>query len=198
MCLIKNLKITSQLKRIMDIVTSLFLLVILIPIFIIIAIFIKLDGDGPILFWSKRFGKNKILFLMPKLRTMHVDTPIIDTNSLKQTKVYITKTGRFLRKTSLDELPQLICVLIGKMSLVGPRPALFTQQDLIHLRDKNLINSLKPGITGFAQINGRDSISIQKKVSLEYEYLKKHDICFDIRILFITVFGLKWLKDISH
>jgi len=198
MCVIKNLKINNIIKRLIDIVISFLLLIMLIPLLILIFIIIKIDSNGKVIFWSKRFGKNKNLFLMPKFRTMKINTPITDTKSLKDTNSYVTTVGRLLRKTSLDELPQLFSVLTGKMSLVGPRPALFTQIDLIDLRDKKLINNFKPGITGLAQINGRDRISIEKKVSLEYEYTQNHDICFDIKILFITVFGFKWLKDISH
>lgn len=198
MCVIQNIKINNIIKRLLDIIISFLLLIILIPVFILIVVFIKIDSNGDVIFWSQRFEKNKKLFLMPKFRTMRKNTPIVDTKSLKETNSYVTKVGRFLRKTSLDELPQLFSVLIGKMSLVGPRPALFTQIDLINLRDKKLINNFKPGITGLAQINGRDNISLEKKVSLEYEYTQKHDICFDIKILFITIFGFKWLKDISH
>lgn len=198
MCVIKNKKLNNLLKRFLDIIISFFSLILLIPVFIIISILIKINDGGPILFWSKRYGKNKIFFWMPKFRSMLINTPLVDTRRLKEQNHYVTGIGKYLRKTSLDELPQLFSVLIGKMSIVGPRPALCTQDDLIILRDKNFINILKPGITGFAQINGRDNISIDKKVSLEVEYRENHDICLDIKILLITIFGLKWLKDISH
>lgn len=198
MCLIRNKSVNRKLKRVFDVSLAFFLLILLIPIFIFISILIKLDDGGPILFWSKRYGQNKIFFWMPKFRSMSTDTPLIDTKSLKNQNTYVTVVGKFLRMTSLDELPQFLCVLSGKMSLVGPRPALCTQKDLIELRDKKSINLLKPGITGHAQINGRDNISLTKKVSLEVEYMENHDICFDIKILLITIFGLRWLKDISH
>lgn len=198
MCFIKNQYVNNYLKRFLDIFISLFFLIIFLPLFILVGIIIKFDSEGPVLFWAKRFGKNKCLFLMPKFRTMKLGTPIIDTDNFKKPELYLTKFGKFLRKTSLDEIPQLYSVIIGDMSLVGPRPALFNENELIELRDKKKINSLKPGITGFAQINGRDKISKDKKVSLDYEYLEKINFCFDIKILLITIFKLKWLKDISH
>ena len=198
MCIVKNKKVNIIVKKIIDVSAAIFLLIILLPVFVIISILIKIDDGGPILFWSKRYGQKKKFFWMPKFRSMSTNTPIIDTKSLSDQNIYITGIGKLLRKTSLDELPQFFCVLTGEMSLVGPRPALFTQDDLIKLREKNFINFLKPGITGHAQINGRDNISLDQKVVLEVEYMKNHDICFDIKILLITIFGLKWLKDISH
>lgn len=198
MCLVKNKFFNMILKRLLDIFSSFFLLVLLSPLIIIIAILIKCDSQGPVLFWSIRFGKNKSLFKMPKFRSMSLDAPIVDTKNLKDSYKFVTKIGKFLRITSLDEIPQLLSVIKGDMSLVGPRPALYTQNDLIDLRDKYEINTFRPGITGFAQINGRDNLSLKKKVSLEVEYMKNHDICLDIKIILITIFGLKWLKDISH
>ena len=166
--------------------------------FMIISFLIITDDRGPIIFWSKRFGKEKKLFWMPKFRTMSLNTPLVDTKGLKNQEVYVTRIGKLLRKTSFDELPQLFSVFIGKMSMVGPRPALCTQKDLIDLREKKSINSIMPGITGYAQINGRDNITLSKKISLEIEYMKNNDICLDVKILLTTIFGLKWLKDISH
>ena len=198
MCLVKNKFFNMILKRLLDIFSSFFLLVLLSPLIIIIAILIKCDSQGSVLFWSIRFGKNKCLFKMPKFRSMSSDAPIVDTKNFKDSYKFVTKIGKFLRITSLDEIPQLFSVIKGDMSLVGPRPALYTQDDLIDLRDKYQINSFRPGITGFAQINGRDNLSLKKKVSLEVEYMKNHDICLDIKIILITIFGLKWLKDISH
>ena len=186
------------MKRFLDLSVSLFCLVAFMPVLLLISILIKLDSKGPILFWAKRFGKDKNIFLMPKFRTMKLGTPIIDTDSFNNPQLYVTKFGKFLRKTSFDEIPQLYSVFLGHMSLVGPRPALFNELDLINLRDSKMINSLKPGITGYAQINGRDKISKEKKVSLDYAYLLKADLCFDLLILFTTIFRLKWLKDISH
>ncbi len=198
MCIIKNKFFYIFLKRFLDLSVSLFCLVTFMPILLLISCLIKLDSKGPILFWAKRFGKDKNIFLMPKFRTMKLGTPIIDTDSFNNPQLYVTKFGKFLRKTSFDEIPQLYSVFVGHMSLVGPRPALFNELDLINLRDSKLINSLKPGITGYAQINGRDKISKEKKVSLDYAYLLKADLCFDLLILFTTIFRLKWLKDISH
>ena len=198
MCLIKNKKVNNIIKRLLDVSAAILILFLLMPVFMIISFLIIIDDRGPIIFWSRRFGKEKKLFWMPKFRTMSLNTPLIDTKGLKGQEVYVTRIGNFLRKTSLDELPQFLSVLTGKMSMVGPRPALCTQNDLIDLREKNSINSIRPGITGYAQINGRDNINLSKKISLEIEYMKNHDICFDIKILLTTVFGLKWLKDISH
>jgi len=198
MCIIKNKSIYKVLKRYLDISLSAILIIIFSPFILITAILIKLDSKGPIFYWANRLGENNRTFLMPKFRTMIVGTPIIASVNLKNPGLYITRIGNFLRKTSFDEIPQLYSVLIGDMSLVGPRPALFNELDLIELREKKSINSLKPGLTGYAQINGRDKISIQFKVSLDSEYLRKANFCFDLKILFITIFRLKWIKDISH
>lgn len=198
MCILKNKFLYKFLKRYIDILLSVILIIFLIPLILITSILIKIDSKGPVLHWAKRVGENKKIFLMPKFRTMEVGTPVIGSIELKNPSFYVTNIGSFLRKTSFDEIPQLYSVLIGHMSLVGPRPALFNELDLIELREKNSINSLKPGLTGYAQINGRDKISKEFKVSLDYEYLKKANFCFDLIILFITVFRLKWIKDISH
>ena len=135
---------------------------------------------------------------MPKFRSMINETPITDTRNLKNSSNFVTKFGKFLRNTSIDEIPQLLSVLKGEMSLVGPRPALYTQNNLVQLREKHDINFLKPGITGLAQINGRDNITLHQKVEYDREYQQKHNFCIDIKILFKTIVGLKWLKDISH
>ncbi len=198
MCLIQGKKFNYLIKRFFDIFFSFLFLTLLLPFIFLIAILIKVDSKGPILFWSKRFGANKDLFYMPKFRSMKNETPVIDTQNLKNSSNYVTKFGKFLRNTSIDEIPQLFSVLKGDMSLVGPRPALYTQNNLIQLREKHDINVLKPGITGLAQINGRDNITLNEKVGYDREYLKNQNFCFDIRILFNTIYGLKWLKDISH
>ena len=198
MCIVKNKLIYKNLKRLIDISLSTIIFSFFIPLILITVTLIKLDSKGPIIYWSKRVGKNNKTFLMPKFRTMKVGTPVIGSIELKNPDLYITRIGNALRKTSFDEIPQLYSVLIGDMSLVGPRPALFNELDLIELRENKSINTLKPGLTGYAQINGRDKISKQFKVSLDYEYLKKANFCFDLKILFITIFRLKWIKDISH
>jgi len=186
------------LKRILDIVLSLFLIpVILLPA-ILIAILIVIETKDHPIFLSQRVGKKNILFLMPKFRTMRSNTPQMATHLLKDSQLYITKIGKFLRKTSLDEIPQIFSVLIGHMSFVGPRPALYNQFDLIKLREKNGINLLIPGITGWAQINGRDDLSISKKVEIEIYYKKNMSLLLDIKILFLTIFKVFNMKNIKH
>lgn len=187
-------------KRFFDIVLSTSLLVFLFPIFLLIILNIKIDSRGPIFHNSKRIGLKSKIFLMPKFRTMRVNTPNVATHKLKNPKKYITRFGYYLRKTSLDELPQLISVLNGKMSFVGPRPALFNQYDLIKMRKKKKIDSILPGITGLAQIKGRDKISIKKKVEYDYKYFKNCSFVQDVSIIIYTF--LKMFKnnnsEISH
>ena len=164
---------------------------------IIIAIFIKIESKGPVLHWSKSIGIENKYFLMPKFRTMILNTPQVASNLLEE-DMYLTKVGSILRKFSLDEVPQLLSIISGQMTFVGPRPALYNQDDLIKLRTANNIHMIKPGITGWAQINGRDNISIEKKVKLEIDYLNNKSIILDIKILFITIFRVILSKDISH
>lgn len=153
---------------------------------------------GKIIYFSKRVGINSKIFIMPKFRTMRVDTPQLATHLLREPDQYLTFIGKFLRKSSLDELPQLISILYGDMSLVGPRPALFNQYDLINKRKSLGIDKIKPGITGWAQINGRDDISIDEKVKLDQYYLNKKNTMFDIKILFLTILKIFKFKNISH
>lgn len=174
------------------------LLILLMPLLALVALFIKISSKGPILHWSMRVGKNNKIFLMPKFRTMKINTPDVATHLLQNHLEYTFPFGAFLRKTSIDEIPQLISIIQGKMSLVGPRPALYNQYDLIKLREKNNIHLLKPGITGWAQVNGRDDISIEKKVSFEKEYLDKKSLQFDIYILFLTIINVLSRKNINH
>lgn len=176
------------LKRIIDVVTAVLGIVILSPLFLVITLAIKVETDGPAFFIQKRVGKEKKLFRMYKFRTMLVNTPEDSpTHLLENTDFFITKTGRFLRKTSLDELPQIINILKGEMSLIGPRPALWNQYDLIEERDKYYANSVFPGITGWAQINGRDELSIKKKAQLDGEYISKIGFFFDIKCFLRTI-----------
>ena len=185
-------------KRIFDIIFSLFFLFILAMPLLFLAIIIRLESNGPSIFYSKRFGKNKIFFLMPKFRTMKIGTPLVATNLLYDSKKYITGLGKILRKTSLDELPQLWSILIGDMTFVGPRPALFNQHDLITLRESYNIHSLTPGLTGWAQINGRDEITIIKKVEIEHFYQQNQSMKLDLKILYLTFLKVIRMNNIKH
>lgn len=166
---------------------------------LIIAIIIKIDSRGPILFKQDRVGKNKRIFKVYKFRTMYIDTPNnIPTHMLDKPDAYITKIGKFLRKTSIDELPQLFNILKGDMAFVGPRPALYNQDDLIALRDKYHANDIKPGITGLAQVKGRDELPIEVKAEYDGEYIKKLSIWLDIKICFMTVFAVFTHKGVKE
>tara|TARA_B100001964_G_C14047939_1_gene515634 strand:+ start:278 stop:856 length:579 start_codon:yes stop_codon:yes gene_type:complete len=185
-------------KFIFDRVLSLFLIIIfLIPI-ILISLLIILTSGFPVLYFSNRVGKDNILFKMPKFRTMKNNTPALATHLINKPEIYIIFLGKLLRKTSLDELPQLYSIFIGKMSFVGPRPALYNQQDLISLRTSKQIHKILPGMTGLAQINGRDSLSIEDKVNLDYEYLNNRSYLFDIKIIFKTFFIVFNKDSIKH
>ena len=174
------------MKRIIDLLLVVVFFSILAVPMILVVISIRLTSKGSALYWSDRIGKNNLIFKMPKFRSMVIETPALATHLLKEPDSYLSPIGSFLRRSSLDELPQLISVLKGDMSLVGPRPALFNQNDLINLRTKNGVDKLLPGITGWAQINGRDKLSIPDKVLLDIEYLKRQSILFDIKILWMT------------
>lgn len=186
------------MKRFFDVCLSLLLLIAFLPLFFAIFIVLLFSGERKNIFWSKRVGANGVEFDMPKFRTMSRNTPIVATDELQNVEKYITKSGKFLRKYSLDELPQLFSVLQGSMSLVGPRPALPTQHELLILREKAGVAQLRPGITGWAQINGRDTIDLAEKVRLEVEYLEKQSLSFDIRILFLTIFMVFNSRGILH
>lgn len=176
------------MKRILDIIFSGVFFIILSPLFILIPIAIKINSQGPIFFSQKRVGKDGKIFLMYKFRSMYINTPPnIPTHLLKSPQKCITFIGEFLRKSSLDELPQLVNVLLGDMSFVGPRPALFNQYDLINIRYINGVNSISPGITGWAQVNGRDEISIEEKAKYDKFYLDNKSIFFDLKIILITI-----------
>lgn len=176
------------IKRVIDLILSLLGLIILSPVFIILCIWIKLDSKGPILFKQKRIGIHKSYFNIYKFRTMYVDTPKdMPTHMLSDPDQYITKAGKFLRKTSLDELPQIINILKGEMSIIGPRPALWNQEDLIKERDKYKANDVRPGLTGWAQINGRDELEIEDKAKLDGDYVKHMSFLFDLKCFFGTI-----------
>lgn len=174
-------------KRLIDIILSFIGGIVLLPVFLIIAIAIVIDDPGPVFFKQKRVGKNKKLFWLHKFRSMKVKTPDIPTHLLTNPEQYITRVGKFLRKTSLDELPQVYDILFGKMSIIGPRPALWNQDDLIAERDKYGANDVKPGLTGWAQINGRDELEIPVKAALDGEYIEKMSFLFDCKCFFGTI-----------
>jgi O-antigen biosynthesis protein WbqP len=174
------------MKRIFDLtIATIASLILTLPL-CIVALAIKLTSSGPVLYWSERVGRHNKIFNMPKFRSMKVGTPAVATHLLKEPGAYLTLMGSFLRKSSLDELPQLWSILVGDMSFVGPRPALFNQYDLIELRTKNRVDELVPGLTGWAQINGRDELPISQKVAYDIEYLNRQSFMFDIKIIFLT------------
>jgi O-antigen biosynthesis protein WbqP len=184
-------------KPVLDFVFALLVLIILSPLFLVVSIAIKIDSRGPVFFRQKRIGRNKEEFYIFKFRTMKIETPRdIPTHLMKDSNSYITKIGRYLRKTSIDEVPQLINILKGEISFIGPRPALWNQFDLIRERDKYFVNKLYPGITGWAQVNGRDELSIEDKAKFDREYVNKIGICFEVKIFFKTVAGVLYSKGI--
>ena len=175
-------------KRMIDIVLAALALIILLIPMLIIAIVIKISSKGPVLFWQKRVGKGKNTFMMPKFRSMYTDTPAqMPTHLLEDPARWITPAGKILRKTSLDELPQIISILRGHMSIVGPRPALWNQDDLIAERDKYGANDIRPGLTGWAQINGRDELPVDVKAQFDGEYVEKMSFAFDCKCFFGTI-----------
>jgi O-antigen biosynthesis protein WbqP len=186
------------LKRSFDFLLALFLIIVFLFPGIFIGITVRITSKGPALYWSYRIGMNNSIFRMPKFRTMHIDTPPIASHLLTHPKFYLTPLGSFLRKYSLDELPQLFSILIGQMTFVGPRPALFNQNDLIKMRDNAGINLLRPGLTGWAQINGRDELSLKEKVNFEVEYIQRKSFIFDLKILWMTFLRVIKKQDISH
>ena len=186
------------MKRIFDVLVSLILIFVFLPVFLIVSVAIKLNSNGPVIHWSKRVGFNNSIFLMPKFRSMYVDTPQVATHLLSNSSNHITTVGNFLRKTSLDELPQLWSVLKGDMSLVGPRPALFNQDDLVALRTEMGVHKLRPGVTGWAQINGRDDLPIPTKVKFDREYVERQSFLFDLKIIFLTAFKVLKSDGVSH
>ena len=185
---IKNPGIYFMVKRLMDIILSLSSIILLIPLFIIIGILIKRDSKGPVIFKQERYGKNKEPFYIYKFRTMRLDAPNdVSTEELKDSKNYITKIGGFLRRTSLDELPQLFNILLGQMTVVGPRPVVLKEKNLIALRDIYGANNIKPGITGWAQINGRDLLSVEEKAKLDGYYVENMGFKMDIKCFVKTI-----------
>jgi len=186
------------MKRIIDLLLSIAILVLLAVPMLLIAMAVRLSSKGPALYSSDRVGKNNNIFKMPKFRSMKIDTPAVATHLLDNPDVYLSPIGGFLRRSSLDELPQLFSVLKGDMSFVGPRPALFNQNDLIALRTEKGVDKLLPGITGWAQINGRDELSIPSKVALDVEYLNCQSFWFDMKILWMTFLRVIKRDGVSH
>ena len=186
------------MKRLFDLSFSIALLLLLIIPMLLIAITIRLTSKGPALYWSERVGRNNKIFKMPKFRSMQITTPNVATHLLDNPNSYLSPIGLFLRTTSLDELPQLFSVINGDMSFVGPRPALFNQDDLINLRTKEGVDKLLPGITGWAQVNGRDELSIPDKVALDVEYMNRKSFFFDLKIIWMTFLKVINSQGISH
>lgn len=186
------------MKRLFDFIVALCLLIVLSVPLLIVALLVKLTSRGPAMYWSDRVGKNNVLFKMPKFRTMRVDAPVVATHLLPNPDAYVTPVGHFLRRSSLDELPQLFTIITGNMSFVGPRPALFNQDDLVALRTKRGVHRLVPGLTGWAQINGRDELPIPVKVEFDEHYLKHRSFRFDLNILFMTFVKVLRKEGVSH
>ena len=186
------------MKRAFDLMLAAMLMVVLSLPLMLLAICVRLTSPGPALYWSERIGKNNAIFRMPKFRTMQTGTPAVATHLLSNAQNYLTPIGALLRKSSLDELPQLWSILRGDMSFVGPRPALFNQDDLIELRTRHGVHALVPGLTGWAQINGRDELPIPQKVQLDLEYLRRQSFLFDLRIMALTAWKVVRRDGISH
>ena len=186
------------MKRLFDICVAVVAsLVLLLPIGLL-ALLVRLTSKGPALYWSDRVGRDNRVFRMPKFRSMRLDTPAVATHLLQDPQAYLTPMGAFLRKTSLDELPQLWCILKGDMSFVGPRPALFNQDDLIELRTQHGVHRVVPGLTGWAQVNGRDELPIPEKVELDREYLRRRSFWFDLQIVLMTAWRVLRRDGVSH
>jgi O-antigen biosynthesis protein WbqP len=186
------------MKRLFDLALAALAAMLLSPAVAVIGLAVRVTSPGPVLYWSDRLGRNNAIFRMPKFRSMRVDTPVVATHLLNDPSAYLTPIGSFLRKSSLDELPQLWSILKGDMSFVGPRPALFNQHDLTEQRTRAGVHLLVPGLTGWAQINGRDELPIPEKVALDVQYLQRRSLWFDIKILFLTLVKVIRADGVSH
>ncbi|MBB1076208.1 sugar transferase [Rhodoferax sp. 4810] len=186
------------MKRIFDLGMAVFAASILLIPIVLVAVLVRFTSKGPILYWSDRVGRNNQIFKMPKFRSMQVGTPAVATHLLSNPDAYLTPVGSFLRKSSLDELPQLWSIFKGDMSFVGPRPALFNQHDLMELRTRAGVHRLTPGLTGWAQINGRDELPIPQKVALDIEYMHRKSLIFDIKIIFLTAWKVLARDNVTH
>jgi O-antigen biosynthesis protein WbqP len=188
----------KTMKRAFDLAFGLGAGVLLLLPFLLLALMVHLTSRGPVLYWSDRVGRNNVIFKMPKFRSMRVGTPAVATHLLADARSHLTPIGSFLRKSSLDELPQLWSILAGDMSFVGPRPALFNQQDLIDMRTEHGVHTLVPGLTGWAQVNGRDELPISEKVKLDVAYLQRRSLWFDVRIMWLTFVKVLRRDGVSH
>lgn len=186
------------MKRLFDLVLGLTAAALLLVPIVIVAVLVRLTSPGPALYWSDRVGRYNKIFKMPKFRSMRVGTPAVATHLLANPKAHLTPIGSFLRKSSLDELPQLWSILVGDMSFVGPRPALFNQHDLVELRTQKNVHALVPGLTGWAQVSGRDELPIPQKVALDAEYLQRQGFWFDVKILWLTFLKVVQRDGVSH
>ena len=186
------------MKRAVDLFLALVATLILIIPIMVVALCVRLTSPGPALYWSNRVGRRNEIFRMPKFRSMRIDTPTVATHLLDDPSRYLTPIGGFLRKSSLDELPQLWCILKGEMSIVGPRPALFNQHDLIALRTERGVDILLPGLTGWAQVNGRDELPIPQKVALDEDYLRLRSFVFDLKIIILTMLKVLRSDGVTH
>ena len=186
------------MKRLFDLLLAVLAALLLLLPLILVALSVKITSKGPILYWSDRVGRHNALFKMPKFRSMRIDTPAVATHLLPNPDSYLTPIGSFIRKSSLDELPQLWSILAGDMSFVGPRPALFNQQDLIELRTRAGVHTLVPGLTGWAQINGRDELPIPQKVALDAVYLQEQSFALDIKIIILTALKVLKRDNVAH
>ena len=186
------------MKRLFDLAVALLAAVFLVLPIVLVALAVRLTSPGPALYWSERVGRHNRIFKMPKFRSMRTDTPAVATHLLDKPEQWLTPIGSFLRKSSLDELPQLWSILKGDMSFVGPRPALFNQDDLIAIRTEKGVHELVPGLTGWAQVNGRDELPIPQKVQLDAEYMQRRSLLFDLRILWMTVLRVLARDGVSH
>ena len=186
------------MKRLFDLLLALCAAVVMVLPVAVVAVAVRLTSQGPVLYWSDRVGRGNKIFKMPKFRSMRIGTPAVATHLLQDPKAYLTPIGSFLRKSSLDELPQLWSILVGDMSFVGPRPALFNQQDLIAMRTEHDVHKLMPGLTGWAQVNGRDELPLLDKVNLDVSYLQQQSFWFDVRILWMTFVKVLRRDDVAH
>lgn len=186
------------MKRAVDFMATGLAAILLLPVFVLVAVAVRLTSPGPVLYWSDRVGLGSVIFSMPKFRTMNVGTPAVATHLMRDAESVLTPIGGMLRRTSLDELPQLWSVMKGDMSIVGPRPALFNQDDLITLRREVGVDAIRPGITGWAQINGRDELPIPEKVALDAEYINRQSFLFDLHIILKTAAKLLGDKTVTH
>jgi O-antigen biosynthesis protein WbqP len=188
----------ALMKRLLDLVLGLTAAMVLMLPLLLAALLVKLTSNGPALYWSNRVGRHNMLFSMPKLRTMRVGTEVVATHLLHNPDQCLTPIGGFLRTSSLDELPQLWSILRGDMSIVGPRPALFNQQDLIRMRTESGVHAIRPGLTGWAQINGRDELPIPEKVALDLYYVRHRSMAFDVKIIFLTFLKVVRRDGVAH